>query len=74
MRTALEGIAIHIVGTQFSCIAITANLIFSIIPKRTIGYNRNDFVLLPCGGNGKRGGLIQNRLGSIELVLYRVFG
>ena len=51
MRTALECIAIHIVGTQFSCIAITANLIFSIIPKRTIGYNRNDFVNNPIACN-----------------------
>ena len=61
VRTMLESIAIHIVCTKFSFIAITANLVIWIIPIRTIGNHRNDFVFLPLGLYGKRCGLIHKR-------------
>jgi hypothetical protein len=74
VRTLLEGIAIHVVCVQFSTVAVTANLILRIMPKRTIGNHRNDFMLIPRGFNGKWRGFIHNLFCAVSLVLYRVFG
>ena len=64
VRTTLEGIAIHVVHIQFSTVAVTANLILRIIPKRTIGNHRNDFMLFPRGLYGKWCGLWRPRITS----------
>ena len=71
MRTKLEGIAIGVVCVQFSTVAVTANLILRIIPIRTIGNHRNDFMLLPRGLYGKWRGFIHYFFCAVSLVFYR---
>ena len=73
VRTKPEVIAIHIVGTKFSTVAVAANLIIRIIPIRTIGNHRNNFVLLPSGLYGKWRWLIHNLFWTIGLVFDRIF-